>query len=557
MDLARAHANLTRLHELPASSYENAAALGLAYLRAGCDMFGFRAGAIRGRENVEYDPDGILNSVDLCLHERSLNGYGQVVFAGAQLADEDSELLDLMARDLSRELSRHGTLQRLAFEARHDHLTGLPNRVHFMHLFEHALERAWRSSEMAALLFIDLDRFKQVNDTLGHAMGDRVLRQVAARLKPLIHAPRDLAARMGGDEFIALLTGFTDEAGPLEAGARILEALRRPYRVNDYELFVTPSIGMSLFPNDASDASELLHRADLAMYRAKAEGGSKLQPFNADLHGCDIERFALENDLRRAVERRELELSYQPLVTIGGALDGLEALLAWNHPKLGRTRPMEFIPIAEESGLIVPIGSWVISEACSTGAAWESAGLRCVRISVNVSALQFARSDFVDSIASTLRETGFPADRLELELTETFVLRDIEESARRMKRIRDLGVSIAIDDFGAGYSSLSYLRHLPVNALKIDKSFLPDLASKNGAMTMVRSVVQLAHSMNLTVVAEGIETEEELELLRDAGCDKAQGHLFGEPLREPQARELLARPDALMPAPARSAARGA
>jgi EAL domain-containing protein (putative c-di-GMP-specific phosphodiesterase class I) len=283
------------------------------------------------------------------------------------------------------------------------------------------------------------------------------------------------------------------------------------------------------------------------MYRAKAEGGNKLQIYNSGLHGRAVEAFQLENDLRRAVDRGELELSYQPLVTIDGMLDGMEALLAWNHPKLGRTAPREFIPIAEESGLIVPIGSWVIRDACATGAKWQAAGLRPVRLSVNVSALQFARSDFVDSIAATLASTGFEPQRLELELTETFVLRDIEESARRMKRIRDLGVSIAIDDFGAGYSSLSYLRRLPANSLKIDKSFLRELAGPDESPEVVRSIVLLAHSMGLSVVAEGIESVRELELLRAAGCDKVQGHLYGEPLREPQARALLARADAVMP----------
>jgi len=254
----------------------------------------------------------------------------------------------------------------------------------------------------------------------------------------------------------------------------------------------------------------------------------------------------LENDLRRAVERQELELSYQPLVTMNGELDGLEALLAWNHPRLGRISPCDFIPIAEESGLIVPIGSWVITQACVTGSKWRADGLRRVRVSVNVSALQFARSDFVDSVATALALTGFPAEYFELELTETFVLRDIEESARRMRRIRNLGVNIAIDDFGTGYSSLSYLRRLPANSLKIDQSFLHDLVGPNGSIAVVQGIVLLAHSMGLKVVAEGVETEEQLQLLREAGCDKVQGHLYGEPLREAEARELLARCEPLM-----------
>jgi diguanylate cyclase (GGDEF)-like protein len=547
MDLARANSRLKRLHDLPATAYRSPADLALAYLRAGCEMFGFRAAALRGNETVVYDPEGVLGSQAVRLQTRPLNGHGQMVFAGPQLSDEDSEILDLMVQDLSRELVRYSTLTRLSFEAQHDHLTGLPNRFHFMALFETALNRARHRSEMLALLFIDLDRFKQVNDTLGHAMGDRILQQIGARLKSMLPTPRDLAARMAGDEFMVVLTDIRDENVAFTSGARILDALREAYRVEEYELFVTPSIGLTVFPQDGDDAPTLLRRADLSMYRAKAEGGSKLQPFVSDLQSRGIEQFELENDLRRAVERGELELSYQPLVTIGGELDGLEALLSWNHPKLGRVGPLQFIPIAEESGLIVPIGSWVIMQACVTAAKWQAEYLRRIRVSVNVSALQFARSDFVDSVAAALAITGFPADHLELELTETFVLRDIEESARRMNRIRDLGVSIAIDDFGTGYSSLSYLRRLPANSLKIDQSFLRDLGGPGGSLAVVRSIVMLAHSLNLQVVAEGVERVEELELLREAGCDKVQGHLFGEPLPESEARALLARADAFMP----------
>lgn len=510
-------------------------------------------------ENAVADPvwseaAAALDGLPGCLYALITSGNREVLgivslhYPGAQRPlESDHDVLLTAAGIASKAIEHSETMVRLAFEAQHDSLTGLPNRLHFMHLFEAALAQARRSHEIITLLFIDLDRFKQINDTLGHAMGDRVLQGVATRLKSLLPSPLDFAARMAGDEFTVVLTNVADEDAALEMSRYILRAMREPYHIDGYELFVTGSIGMSVFPAHGEQAQVLLRRADLAMYRAKAEGGSALYSFLKEpVHGA-LEQFELETALRRAIEKNEFEVSYHPLVDISGRLDGLEALLSWNHPKLGRTPPKQFIPIAEESGLIAPIGSWVMAQVCLTAAKWRQAQLRPVRLSVNVSAVQFSRSDFVDTVAAVLSTTGFPPEFLELELTETYVLRDIEESAKRMARIRELGVTLAIDDFGSGYSSFSYLRRLPVNSLKIDQSLLRDLAGPGGSVAVLQSIVLLAHSMALTVVAEGVETLEELELLRTAGCDKVQGHLYGEALSQADATLLLARKDPKMP----------
>jgi EAL domain-containing protein (putative c-di-GMP-specific phosphodiesterase class I) len=314
-----------------------------------------------------------------------------------------------------------------------------------------------------------------------------------------------------------------------------------------HELFVTASIGIGVYPKDGQDAAGLLRSADLAMYGAKNNGKNGLQVFVADRHPSGLEPFQLENALRRALERGELEVLYQPMVGMDGKLAGLEALLSWNHPAYGRIAPNRFIPIAEETGLIVPIGSWVMGQACSRSARWREAGHKEACVSVNVSALQFEGSAFVETVRAALAASGLPAACLELELTESFVMRDIQASTRRMAQLRELGVGISIDDFGTGYSSLSYLSRLPVNSLKIDQSFVRDLHRPAGSLPIVQTIVRLAHNMDLCVVAEGVETLEELNLLRVVGCDKVQGHLFGQSLRLDEVEKLLAQQDGVVP----------
>jgi diguanylate cyclase (GGDEF)-like protein/PAS domain S-box-containing protein len=462
----------------------------------------------------------------------------------------DTELLQAAGRLAARALEQRGLNDRLEFQARHDSLTGLPNRSYFMELLNAALREAetdaGRGSGKLAVLFIDLDRFKQINDILGHAMGDRLLREVGQRLKRLLTAD-DLAGRMGGDEFIIVLPRQPDEEAVALASREFLCALRAPHQIEDNELFVTASIGVAIYPRHGTTVAELLRNADLAMYHAKNSGKNDVEVFRAEDHVASLERLRLENALRRALENQEFELLYQPVVGINGKVEGLEALLTWRHPIYGTISPKQFIPIAEETGLIIDIGSWVIRRACLEAAGWHKAGYSAARISVNVSALQFERRDFLETVADALALSNLPPDRLELELTESYIMKDLSQAAARLSLIRKLGISIAIDDFGTGYSSLSYLNKLPVDSLKIDQSFLRSLQEPEGSLAVIQSIVRMAHSMNLTVVAEGVETRAELDLVRVLGCDKVQGHVYGPARRREDVEALLAANQSLGP----------
>lgn len=420
-----------------------------------------------------------------------------------------------------------------------DRLTGLVNRGRFLELLEQALEDAALRNESVAVLFIDLDRFRRINDTLGHAAGDALLQEAAARLNGLLGAD-EVAGRVAGDEFAIVLRRQPNEGQASERAREYCRVLRKPYGIEGEEWFVTASLGLALFPQHGRRAGDLLHNADHAMCRAKRSGRNALEVFTPENHGIDQERRRLENALHRALVNDEFDLLYQPVVNMSGAVDGLEALLSWKHPVHGAISPQRFIPIAEESGLIVPIGNWVLERVCRDGAGWRAAGRRKVSLSLNVSALQFERSDFVASVAGALASSGFPPACLELELTESSVMGNLPEAARRLAEARGLGVRIAIDDFGTGYSSLSYLNELPVDTLKIDQSFLRRLQQPAGTLPVVQSIVRLAHGLNLTVVAEGVETREELDLVRVLGCDRVQGHVYGPALASDQVEALLA-----------------
>jgi diguanylate cyclase (GGDEF)-like protein/PAS domain S-box-containing protein len=474
-----------------------------------------------------------------------LSGAGAVlgafaIYCGVSRRPEESELdmIGKASRLAAIAIEQRQLTTRLAHQAQHDSLTGLPNRVLFKEKLHQALVRARKNDWHVAVLFVDLDRFKQINDTLGHPVGDALLQQVARRLEGCIRKT-DSLARMGGDEFTILLTELADSQYSMKVAQKLLDSLKAPIHVEGYELFVTASIGISTYPRDGTDAATLERNADSAMYRAKNGGRDNFQMFLPEINAAAFESLELENALRKALEHGELQLRYQPQTDMDGRLTGLEALMVWNHPKLGVIPASQFIPLAEESGLIVTLGSWALCEACRRRAEWQRAWPVPAKVGVNVSVTQFTRSGYVDAVAKVLKETGLVPELLELELTESVVMRDIKESARQMQQLRSLGISLSIDDFGTGYSSLSYLRMLPIHTLKIDRSFLREVDSDPNSVPLLRAIVALAHSLQLCVVAEGVESEHQLEALRSVGCDRVQGYLIGEPMDAEAAAELL------------------
>jgi diguanylate cyclase (GGDEF)-like protein/PAS domain S-box-containing protein len=419
--------------------------------------------------------------------------------------------------------------QQLAHQATHDLLTGLPNRRLFADRLEQSLASARRHGWLVALLYIDLDGFKLVNDTMGHSTGDVLLQRVVRRLASRVRET-DTLARMGGDEFTLVAGELTDMAAVHVLADKLLGSFRTPFQLKGYELFVGASMGIAVYPQDGEDVNALLRNADAAMYEAKRRGKNRYQAFTPDMSDAAVERLELENNLRAALDRSELVVYYQPQFSLTtNRVVRFEALLRWNHPRLGLISPDKFIPIAEESGLIIPIGDWVLHEACRQIREWSAASLRGIKVGVNVSAVQFGRADFVASVAQALENTGLEPERLELELTETFVMHDFEESESKIIQLRKLGVGVSIDDFGTGYSSLNYLQRLPIDAVKIDRSFVRDIASSNKSRSLMQGMASLAHSLGMRVVVEGVETPEQLQIIRSLGCDEVQGFLLGRP----------------------------
>ena len=446
---------------------------------------------------------------------------------GAESVVGDPAVLEAARRLAVVAIENRRLNDRLTHQARHDALTGLPNRLVFEERLGRALEEARRHDWLLAVFFIDLDRFKQINDSLGHATGDTVLRQVAGRLAGAVRKG-DCLARLGGDEFGLILNGLSDTNDGLRVGRKLVESLSPPFQIGTREIFLTASIGISLYPRDGREAVTLQSNADAAMYRAKYRGRNQIEFFKAEAGLAALERMEIEAALHRALEHGEMELYYQPQTGPRHELVALEALLVWNHPRLGSTPPEQFISVAEDSGAIVPIGVWALGEACRQNAAWRRAGLPRVKVAVNVSPVQFSRSDFVDTVAQALADSGLDPSLLELEITENVVMKGPDESVRQIERLRALGVGVAIDDFGTGYSSLSYLRLLPIDGLKIDRSFLKELERDPNTLPLVSAIVALAHGLGLTIVAEGVETQQQFETLRSIGCDRFQGYLLGQ-----------------------------
>jgi len=430
--------------------------------------------------------------------------------------------------------------ERLHYLAHHDALTGLPNRMLFLDRLNQALIRAHWHQRGLGVLFLDLDRFKTINDTLGHDTGDRFLQLIGARLEECLRE-RDTVSRFGGDEFAIILEDMAhaEDAAPL--ASKILEAFGRPFEIGGREYYVTTSIGISLYPGDGTDAQTLLKNADAAMYQAKELGKNTYQFYSADMGAHAIERLTLETSLRHALERNEFVLHYQPQVALAdGRIVGVEALLRWQHPQLGLLAPAQFIGLAEETGTIVPIGQWVARAACRQAKLWDQAGLPPLRVAINVSARQFNDPSLVDGIAQLLAETRFEPGRLELEITESVIMKNAQVTVARLQALHAMGVRFAVDDFGTGYSSLSYLRRFAVHTLKIDRSFIHDIAADQGDAEIVKTIIAMARGLKLAVIAEGVETKEQLAFLRGHGCEAVQGYLLSRPVPADQIPRLLA-----------------
>ncbi|ULH13851.1 EAL domain-containing protein (plasmid) [Deinococcus sp. KNUC1210] len=474
------------------------------------------------------------NQLLACASLPIIDGLGVVLGALALYARQPGPFPTAVLTELDKArhlaavaIEHHLLTRRLTYQTKHDALTGLANRVMFEERLQQAIGSSHETGSPVALLFLDVDDFKGVNDSLGHHAGDQVLRGLAERLQACV-GPGDTLARMSGDEFTIILPLSTEDAA-VQVAQCCLKALERPFLALDREIYLTASIGISVSPLGGQDAETLQRSADLAMYHAKTQKvGWAL--FETSLNHHAYERFQMAGYLRRAIELNELEVHYQPQVLLADhSIVAVEALLRWNHPVLGRVSPAQFIPVAEETGLIVALGHWVLREVCRQGMRWLQEGRPPIRVAVNVSALQFDRADFVPLVASCLQETRFPANHLELELTERLVMRNVEASVRRMEQLRELGVSISIDDFGTGASSLSYLPRLPINILKIDRSFITELRRDSANYLVVKAILNLAESLDLLAIAEGIETAEELQILRYLGCTLGQGYLFARP----------------------------
>jgi diguanylate cyclase (GGDEF)-like protein/PAS domain S-box-containing protein len=455
-----------------------------------------------------------------------------------------------IGRDITDRRRIQAELSALAL---HDELTGLPNRRAFETILDRAIQSVPEVSPQGgepvgalAVCFVDLDGFKLINDTLGHSLGDAFLQQVAGRLRSHL-AEGETLARMGGDEFALIVPGPICGQQATARGERLLECLSQTVHIEGHELVVTSSTGISLFPFDGVDGSMLLRNADAAMYEAKRQGKNRIRLFHQDMNAAVRERLALENHLRRALERRELSVEYQPEISLRtNEILRYEALLRWDHPSLGRIEPAKFIPVAEETGLIVEIGEWVLDQACSQARRWMELGLK-TGIAVNVSNLQFHRPDFEDMVAKVLDRTGLPARRLDIELTETVAVQGIEEAVARIGRLRAKGLTVSIDDFGTGYSSLNYLLRLQADHIKIDRSFVSKVPADPAAVSMTRGLVSLAHRLGMNVAIEGVETEEQLDAIRTMGCDVAQGFLLGRPQTGESIGALFAGHDAGIP----------
>jgi diguanylate cyclase (GGDEF)-like protein/PAS domain S-box-containing protein len=474
------------------------------------------------------------------LHKRGHTVWTLLSVSVVTAAADKSAHLIFQSQDIT---DRKRAEERLVHDALHDSLTGLPNRVLFMDHLKHAVERARRNKGFHfTVLFLDLDRFKIINDSLGHMVGDQLLVGIARRLETCVRSI-DTVARLGGDEFTILLEDLKDPAETVEIVNRIQSELSVPFKLGGHEVFTSVSIGVAPSTTGYERAEDILRDADTAMYRAKSSGKARHEVFDREMHAHAMNLLHIETDLRRAVERGEMRLHYQPIVSLADeSIIGFEALVRWQHSERGLVSPMDFIPVAEETGLIVPIGRWVLREACRQMSEWKrrDASAMLLFMSVNLSGKQFTQPDLLGQVTRILEETGLDPHSLKLEITESVVMENIDAAIETLESLRSLGVEVSIDDFGTGYSSLSYLHRLPIDTLKVDRSFVSRMASNNENTEIVRTIVTLAQSLDMKVVAEGVETSEQLAQLQILRCEGAQGYLFSRPLDAEAASALLA-----------------
>jgi diguanylate cyclase (GGDEF)-like protein/PAS domain S-box-containing protein len=488
-----------------------------------------------------YKEAVLLHNIRACVSAPILSGKGSVLGAIAlhydkpyETSDDDLKLVEKMGQLATLALEQNYLSELLTHQAQHDSLTGLLNREALNQSLKRYVNHAVRHGDKGAFFLIGLDRFKRVNDSMGHQIGDLLLTQVAERLKGCTRNS-DILARTGGDEFVLVLLNIKDNREAVGATAkRILDRLSMPYRVSDHQLHVGASIGICFFPDDAASPEAVIKNADIAMYVAKNDGGNRYQRYSEQMNIAVIERLETENNLRTAIDANQFELHYQPQCNLAdGKLTALEALIRWNHPELGRIPPDRFIPVAEESRLIIPIGEWVIRQACRQNAEWQRQGHPPVRVAVNVSSVQITENDFADIVQRILEETGLDPRWLEVEITESVLLRDRDVVRRNLGRLKGIGIATTIDDFGTGYSSITYLRQMPLDCLKIDRSFIRDMVGDDPAalrnQALVKAFISLAQNLNLTVVAEGVETPDQRRFLIQLGCEIGQGYLFSAP----------------------------
>jgi PAS domain S-box-containing protein len=544
-----------------------------------CDMFGLTPGDDEGSDErfMSYvdseDRERILQAVRAALrgirpydlhHRLKLpDGSERHVHAKAEVStDAGGRALGMLGtiQDVSERRLAEQKIHSLAY---YDTLTGLPNRVMFRDQLDRAIALCAREGQQLAVMFIDLDQFKRINDTLGHSLGDQLLAAAAARIVgyvrnsemvsrdgtelPAAEETQGAAAgsplhvgRPGGDEFTLFLVRVGEPQNAARVALRILAELARPFVLGPHEIVMSASIGIAVYPADGKDSEELLLNADVAMYHAKEQGRNNYQFYSRAMNAEAFQKLSLESHLRKALERGEFVLYYQPLVSVaGGAVVGAEALIRWQHPDIGMVSPLEFIPLAEETGLIVPISEWVLDRACCQAAAWQCIGTQPMKVSVNLSGVHFRQSAMPQTVARALKASGLEPSCLKLELTESVLMREIETTLAILKQLIEMGVQLCIDDFGTGYSSFNYLRRFPLHTLKVDQSFVRDIPGHQDVAAITRAIIAMGHGLNLNVVAEGVETHPQLEYLRELGCDEYQGYLFSAAVPAGQFEELL------------------